>query len=145
MRNLEQSFKSRTEIGGFFALWMVLLISFSLLPMDLRFALTPGVVTLDRVHLVHVTGHIIAFGVPACAIALLFRRRTQQLAWLGGLAGVGLAIEWCQHAIYFGPLETWDMRDDLCAIAGGYFLATLLRLGREGLIRADEGPGAPSV
>jgi hypothetical protein len=126
--NLAQSLKSRIVIAGFFAVWMVLLVSFSLMPMDMRLALTPiDLVTPDRVHLVHVTAHIIAFGVPAFATALLLRRRAQQLTLLGGLGGLGLAIEWCEHAIYLGPLETWDMRNDLFAVVGGYLLATLLR------------------
>jgi len=123
MPPLAQSPTSRIAIAGFLALWMVLLVGGSLLPMDIRFALTPsGMITPDRAHLLHVTAHIIAFGVPAYAIALLFRRRTQQLALLCGVAAVGLAIEWCQHAIYFGPLETWDMRTDVCAVFGVYLL-----------------------
>ena len=101
MPPLAQSPTSRIAIAGFLALWMVLLVGGSLLPMDIRFALTPsGMITPDRAHLLHVTAHIIAFGVAA----------------------VGLAIEWCQHAIYFGPLETWDMRTDVCAVFGVYLL-----------------------
>ncbi len=59
--------------------------------------------------------HWVSFGGLAFVLALLGRNTKQRVLASATAAGLGVAIEYLQYVIYVNPLETWDIRDDLCA------------------------------
>lgn len=59
--------------------------------------------------------HWVSFGGLAFVLALLGRNTKQRVLASATAAGLGVVIEYLQCVIYLNALETWDIRDDLCA------------------------------
>jgi len=110
--------------------WIVCLISVSLLPYEAKVAMgtRPGypvdphakVVTLR-----HRAVHWLSFGGTAVLLLLLARNRYQEVAATLATIALGCAIEFAQAAIYQGKIEWWDMRDDTYAALAALALMQL--------------------
>lgn len=72
--------------------------------------------------------HLLGFGFPAVILFNLCRNRIAVIAGALSLAVMAVALEYLQHRIYSSPLEWWDIRDDLAAIAMAVFLDSAWRI-----------------
>jgi hypothetical protein len=69
--------------------------------------------------------HWIAFASLSFLLTLLCRNFAQRFMGLTGLVAVGALIEWLQHIIYSGRLETSDIFDDGYGAFAGFAAAML--------------------
>lgn len=75
----------------------------------------------------HRPAHWLAFGFLAFLLALLVRSPTQRLFGLAAIVALGAFIECVQYLLYTQPLETWDIRDDICGALFGFVIALAYR------------------
>jgi len=85
----------------------------------------PQLIRMYQHRLVHVSG----FGLPAALLFAICSIRWQLAASALFLILIAIGMEYIQHWIYRGPLEWWDIRDDVGGILIGALVAFVWRLG----------------